>query len=78
MTLMRLQIQARKFIKTSNVYLYVKRAKYSYARLNCFYCFHMHDRVYFLKNYQAHKLFQDALYIPGGGEYERIALTDVL
>ena len=46
MTLMRLQTQARKFIKTTNAYLYVKRAKYSYARLNCFYCFHMHDRAY--------------------------------
>ena len=28
-----------------------------------------------LKNYQAHKLFKDKLYIPGGGDHERIALT---
>ena len=40
MTLIRLQVQARKFLKTSTVYLNVKRAKYSYARLNCFYCIH--------------------------------------
>ena len=39
MTLMRLQIQARKFIKTSTVYLYVKMAKYSYARFNVFIVF---------------------------------------
>ena len=32
----------------------------------------------FLKNYQAHKLFWDTLYIPGGGDRERIALTDYL
>ena len=30
----------------------------------------------FLKNYQAHKLFKDILYIPGSGDHERIALTD--
>ena len=46
MTLMRLKIQTRKLIKTSTVYLYMKRANYSYAGLNCFYCSHMHDRVY--------------------------------
>ena len=32
----------------------------------------------FLKNYQAHKLFYDILYIPSGGDHERIALTDDL
>ena len=32
----------------------------------------------FLKNYRAHKLFWDTLYIPGGGDRERIALTDYL
>ena len=36
MTLMRLKIQTRKLIKTSTVYLYIKRANYSYAGLNCF------------------------------------------
>ena len=46
MALMRLKIQTRKLIKTSTVYLYVKKAKYSYAGLYCFYCSHMHDRVY--------------------------------
>ena len=30
----------------------------------------------FLKNYQAHQLFKDILYIPGGQDRERIALTD--
>ena len=29
-------------------------------------------------NYQVHKLFKDILYIPGGWDLERIALTDVL
>ena len=46
MTLMRLKIQTRKLIKTFTVYLYMERANYSYAGLNCFYCSHMHDRVY--------------------------------
>ena len=32
----------------------------------------------FHKNYQAHKLFKDILYISGGGDHERIALTDDL
>ena len=32
----------------------------------------------FHKNYQAHKFFQDILNIPGGGDHERIALTDDL
>ena len=32
----------------------------------------------FLKNYKAHKLFKDILYNPGGGDHERIALTDDL
>ena len=30
----------------------------------------------FHKNYQAHKLFKDILYIPGGWDRERIDLTD--
>ena len=30
------------------------------------------------KNYQANKLFKDILYISGGGDHERIALTDDL
>ena len=42
-------------------------------------CFiHINVKYVVLKNYQAHKLFQDILYIPGGGDHERIALTDVL
>ena len=32
----------------------------------------------FLKNYQAHKLFKDILYIPDSGDHEHIALTDDL
>ena len=32
----------------------------------------------FHKNYEAHKLFKDILYIPGGRGHERIALTDDL
>ena len=32
----------------------------------------------FHKNCQAHKLFKDILYIPGGGDRERIDLTDDL
>ena len=31
-----------------------------------------------LENYQAHKRFLNTLYIPGGGDRERIALTDYL
>ena len=30
----------------------------------------------FLKNYQAHKLFYDILYIPGGGDHERMHRSD--
>ena len=32
----------------------------------------------FYKNYQAHKLFKDMLYIPGDWDRERITLTDDL
>ena len=35
----------------------------------------MNVKYVFLKNYQAHKLFKDILYIPDGGDHERIALT---
>ena len=36
------------------------------------------NKYVFLKNYQAHKLFKDILYIPGGRDHERITLTDDL
>ena len=39
-----------------------------YIQINVKYVFH--------KNYQAHKLFKDILYIPGGLDRERIDLTD--
>ena len=38
------------------------------AQINVKYVFH--------KNYQAHKLFKDIMYIPGGRDHERITLTD--
>ena len=34
------------------------------------------SNMYFKKNYQAHKLFKDILYIHDGWDRERIALTD--
>ena len=42
------------------------------------YVFQINVKYVFHKNYQPHKLFQDILYIPGGGDHERIALTDAL
>ena len=32
----------------------------------------------FLKSYSYHTLFEDILFIPGGGDHERVALTDDL
>ena len=42
------------------------------------YVIQINVKYVFLKNYQAHKLIKDILYIPGGGDHERIALTDYL
>ena len=42
------------------------------------YVIQINAKYVFLKNYQAHKLFYDILYIPGGWDLERIALTDDL
>ena len=42
------------------------------------YVIQINVKYVFFKNYQAHKLFKDILYIPGGGDHERIALTDDL
>ena len=42
------------------------------------YVIQINVKYIFLKNCQAHKLFEDILYIPGGGDHERIALTDDL
>ena len=42
------------------------------------YVIQINVKYVFHKNYQAHKLFKDLLYIPGGGDRERIALTDDL
>ena len=42
------------------------------------YVIQINVKYVFLKNYQAHKPFQDILYISGGGDHERIALTDDL
>ena len=40
--------------------------------------FQINVKYVFHKNYQAHKLFLNILFIPGGGHHERIALTDDL
>ena len=40
------------------------------------YVIQINVKCVFLKNYQAHKLFKDILYIPGGRDREHIALTD--
>ena len=40
--------------------------------------FNLNVKYVFHKNYQAHKLFKDILYIPGGWGGERIDLTDDL
>ena len=42
------------------------------------YIIQINVKYVFLKNYQAHKLFQDILYIPGGEDHEHIALTNYL
>ena len=42
------------------------------------YVIQIHVKNVFLKNYQAQKLFQDILYIPGGGDHERVGLADDL
>ena len=42
------------------------------------YVIQINVKYVFHKNYQAHKLFKDILYIPGGCERERIDLTDDL
>ena len=42
------------------------------------YVIQINVKYFFYKNYQARKLFKDILYIPGGCEHERIALTDDL
>ena len=42
------------------------------------YAIQINVKYVFIKNYQAHKLFKDILYIPGGWDCERIDLTDDL
>ena len=42
------------------------------------YVIQINVKYVFHKNYQAHKLFKDILYIHGGGDRERIPLTDDL
>ena len=42
------------------------------------YVIQINVKYVFHKYYQVHKLFKDILYIPGGGDHERIALTDDL
>ena len=42
------------------------------------YVIQMNVKYVFYKNYTAHKLFNDILYIPGDWDRERIALTDDL
>ena len=42
------------------------------------YVIQINVKYVFLKNYQAHKLFKDILYIPDGVDCERNALTDDL
>ena len=42
------------------------------------YVIQINVKYVFNKNYQAHKLFKDILYFPGGRERERIDLTDDL
>ena len=42
------------------------------------YVIQINVKYVFHKNYQAHKLFKDILYIPGGWEREPIDLTDDL
>ena len=42
------------------------------------YVIQINVKYVFLKYYQAHKLFLDILYIPGGKDHEGIALTDDL
>ena len=40
------------------------------------YVIQINVKCVFLRDNQAHKLFKDILYIPGGRDRERIALTD--
>ena len=42
------------------------------------YVIQINVKYVFHKNYEAHKLFKDILYIPVGGDHERIALTNDL
>ena len=42
------------------------------------YVIQINVKYVFQKNYQAHKLFKDILYIHGGWDYERIDLTNDL
>ena len=42
------------------------------------YIIQINVKYVFHKNYQAHKLFKDILYIPGGWDHEGIALIDDL
>ena len=42
------------------------------------YVIQINVKYVFNKNYQAHKLFKELLYIPGGWDRERIDLTDHL
>ena len=42
------------------------------------YVIQINVKYVFHKNYQAHKLFKDVLYIPGGWDRERIDLTNNL
>ena len=42
------------------------------------YVIQINDKYVFHKNFQVHKLFKDILYISGGWDLERIALSDRL
>ena len=42
------------------------------------YVIQINVKYVFHKNYQVHKLFKDILYIPGGVDLERTALTEDL
>ena len=42
------------------------------------YVIQINVKCVFHKNYQAHKLFKDLLYIPRGWDHDRINLTDDL
>ena len=59
-----------------NVHLNINEA--SVIKDNIIYVIQINVKYVFHKNYQAHKLFQDILYIPGGWNLERIDLSDGL